>query len=100
VRECYADFGSTLAAEYFRGEGFDLSKETLRLADRGRTVEGGQGAPPALASTAAASPPRGEMVQTDGSPHDWFEGRGPRWTLIAFIDDAISQVMHAHFAPV
>jgi len=39
-------------------------------------------------------------VQIDGSPHDWFEGRGPRCTLIAFIDDATSRVMQAHFAPV
>jgi len=39
-------------------------------------------------------------VQIDGSPHDWFEGRGPRCTLVAFIDDATSRVMQAHFAPV
>ena len=30
----------------------------------------------------------GELIQIDGSPHDWFEGRGPRCTLIVFIDDA------------
>ena len=30
----------------------------------------------------------GDLVQVDGSPHDWFEGRGPRGTLIVFIDDA------------
>ncbi|MBU2799574.1 transposase family protein, partial [Acidithiobacillus sp. VAN18-4] len=32
--------------------------------------------------------------------HDWFEGRGPRCTLIAFIDDATSRVLYARFAPV
>ncbi len=31
---------------------------------------------------------RGELVQIDGSPHDWLEDRGPRCTLIVFIDDA------------
>ena len=31
VRECYGDFGPTLAAEYLRGEGFELSKETLDI---------------------------------------------------------------------
>lgn len=43
----------------------------------------------------------GELVQIDGSgsPHDWFEGRGPRCTLIAFIDDATSRVMAARFLP-
>lgn len=33
-------------------------------------------------------PRTGELVQVDGSPHDWFEGRGPRCTLIVFVDDA------------
>lgn len=36
-------------------------------------------------------------MQIDGSTHDWFEGRGPRCTLIAFIDDATSRVMAACF---
>ena len=30
----------------------------------------------------------GELVQFDGSHHDWFEGRGPRCCLITMIDDA------------
>ena len=30
----------------------------------------------------------GELVQLDGSPHDWFEGRAPECTLLVFIDDA------------
>ena len=36
----------------------------------------------------------------DGSPHDWFEGRGPRCTLIVFIDDATSRLTALRFAPV
>ena len=34
----------------------------------------------------------GELVQLDGSHHDWFEGRGPRCVLMAYIDDASSRV--------
>lgn len=34
----------------------------------------------------------GMMLQIDGSPHDWLEGRGPRLTLIGAKDDAISFV--------
>jgi hypothetical protein len=30
----------------------------------------------------------GELVQIDGSPHDWFEGRGNRCNLLVYIDDA------------
>jgi hypothetical protein len=38
----------------------------------------------------------GELLQLDGSHHDWFEGRGPRCVLMAYIDDASSRVF-AHF---
>lgn len=30
----------------------------------------------------------GEMLQADGSPHDWLEGRGSEMTLIHYVDDA------------
>jgi hypothetical protein len=42
----------------------------------------------------------GELVQIDGSPHDWFEGRGPRCALIVFIDDATGRLTALRFAPV
>ncbi|MDH4163495.1 MAG: hypothetical protein OEW15_12505 [Nitrospirota bacterium] len=35
---------------------------------------------------------RGAMVQLDGSHHDWFEGRGPKCALMAFVDDATGEV--------
>lgn len=41
----------------------------------------------------------GELVQIDGSPHDWFEDRGERCTLIVFIDDATSRLMALRFVP-
>ncbi len=34
----------------------------------------------------------GELVQMDGSHHDWLEGRGPKLALMGYIDDATSQV--------
>jgi hypothetical protein len=37
------------------------------------------------------------MLQVDGSPHDWLEGRGPELTLVGVIDDATSQVPGAFF---
>ena len=39
----------------------------------------------------------GMLLQTDGSDHDWLEGRGPRLTLIAYIDDATGKVPGAVF---
>lgn len=97
LRSRYSGFGPTLAAEYLRDEGLRVSKETLRtwMIEAGLWRAGKQ--------RGRAHPPRprrprlGELVQIDGSPHDWFEGRGPRCTLIAFIDDATSRVMAACF---
>ena len=40
----------------------------------------------------------GELLQTDGSEHDWLEGRGARMVLAGLIDDASSKVM-ARFYP-
>lgn len=97
LRSRYSGFGPTLAAEYLRTEGVQVSKETLR----NWMIEGGLWR--AGKRRGHAHPPRprrprlGELVQIDGSPHDWFEGRGPRCTLIAFIDDATSRVMAACF---
>lgn len=41
----------------------------------------------------------GEMIQIDGSPHDWFEGRSARCTLLVFIDDATGRLTPLRFVP-
>jgi hypothetical protein len=42
-------------------------------------------------------PREGMLLQTDGSPHDWLEGRGPKLCLIGAIDDATNKVPSAVF---
>jgi Helix-turn-helix domain len=42
-------------------------------------------------------PREGMLLQTDGSRHDWLEGRGPWLTLVGGIDDATSRVTGATF---
>lgn len=42
----------------------------------------------------------GMLTQLDGSPHDWFEGRGPECVLLIYIDDATSQVLYGEFVKV
>jgi hypothetical protein len=42
----------------------------------------------------------GELVQIDGSPHAWFEDRGPVCTLLVYIDDATGRLMELFFVPV
>jgi len=39
----------------------------------------------------------GELVQIDGSPHDWFEGRAERCSLLVFIDDATGKLVQLRF---
>ena len=39
----------------------------------------------------------GELVQSDGSPHDWFEGRADPCVLLVFIDDATGKVVQLRF---
>lgn len=41
----------------------------------------------------------GELIQIDGSPKNWFEGRSEYCTLLDFIDDATGRLMQLHFMP-
>ena len=41
----------------------------------------------------------GELVQIDGSPHAWFEERGPKCALLVYIDDATGRLMELLFVP-
>jgi transposase len=39
----------------------------------------------------------GELIQIDGSPHDWFEGRAAACVLLVFIDDASGKLVQLRF---
>jgi transposase len=97
----YRDFGPTLTAEKLAElEGISVSRETVR----GLQIELGVWKPKQRRHKRAFQlrerrPRFGELVQIDGSPHDWFEGRGPRCTLIVFIDDATGRLTALQFAP-
>ncbi len=39
----------------------------------------------------------GELIQIDGSYHDWFEGRAAKCCLLVFIDDATGKLQHLRF---
>ena len=99
VRERYADFGPTFAAEKLSEDhGLSVSRETLR---KWMSEEGLWRPKRRREARVHQSRPRrarvGELVQVDGSPHDWFEGRGPRCTLIVFVDDATSRLLALGF---
>lgn len=89
----YEGFGPTLASEMLLDRnGIRVSKETLRkwlIAD-GLWQLRRPGRPRHLRWRERKAH-RGEMVQVDGSHHDWLEGRGPWLVLMAWIDDATNR---------
>lgn len=101
LTERYPDFGPTLAREkLLEVHRIEVSVETVRRLQ----IELGQWRPKRR-KTARAFQLRerrarfGELIQVDGSPHDWFEGRAERCTLIVFIDDATGRLVQLHFVP-
>ena len=97
-QEMYADFGPTLACEKLAAEGMVVSPNTLSglLKARGLWVRQRRRGKHRKRRERRSS--LGEMVQMDGSHHDWFEGRGPKCVLMVMIDDATS-LTHARFYP-
>lgn len=97
----YEDFGPTLASEkLWERDGIKVSKETVRQM---MIQEGLHN--PKVRQVEDPHPMRermkhrGELVQIDGSPHNWLEERAGRACLLVFIDDATSEILAAKFAP-
>jgi transposase-like protein len=89
----YSDFGPTLAAEKLgERDGIGISDETLRrwLLKAGITHFRRRSRP--HRQWRERKRHRGEMIQMDGSHHDWLEGRGPACVLMGYIDDASNRV--------
>ena len=92
-RTTYPDFGPTLFTEKLaEREGFTVSRETVRTW----LVETGEWKAHRKRKAHRQWRERkdhyGEMLQMDGSHHDWFEGRGPKCVLMGYIDDATGRV--------
>lgn len=99
VKAHYGDFGPTFAAEkLLERHGVGVSVNTLR---KGMIREGmwrGKRRKAHHRAWRARRACLGELIQVDGSLHDWFEKRGPKCWLIAFVDDATSRLLWAEFA--
>lgn len=99
LRKHYEDFGPSLACEKLQeNHNLKVSSETLRkwmieanLWSRKRRKK------LTLHQSRNRRSQLGELVQIDGSSHDWFEGRAEKCTLLGFIDDATSRIMHLRF---
>jgi transposase len=101
IKEKYEDFGPTLAHEKLTEEHqLQLSRESVRRI----MIEEGVWKPKRAKQPSAHQMRErracfGELVQIDGSDHDWFEGRGPKCTLLVYIDDASGQIGELWFVP-
>lgn len=84
----YPDFGPTLAAEKLQQEGMTVDHETLRrwLVAKGLWSSGRKRQQ--HRSWRERRECFGQMVQLDGSHHDWFEGRRDKAVLMVMVDDA------------
>lgn len=98
VRERYADFGPTLAAEKLaERDGLRVSRETVRrwMVDAGLWLSRQQRR--RFHQPRSRREAYGELVQIDGSEHRWFEDRGPTCSLLVFVDDATGRLMQLRF---
>ena len=94
IRSKYHGFGPTFASEKLFEEGIKVNKETLRQWMIGATLWKGRSRKVArIHQSRLRRPQFGELVQIDGSHHDWFEGRAAKCCLFVFIDDATSKLI-------
>jgi Winged helix-turn helix len=97
----YADFGPTLASEKLAEEGLVVSPDTLVTILQERHLWRRQRKAGRHRKCRERQAHFGQMVQMDGSHHDWFEGRGASKTwcvLMVIVDDATGQT-YARFYP-
>lgn len=101
LQDRYAGFNDTHCTEKLREvHGLAISRESVR---RLRRTLGRPAVHRRRPAQYRARRPReqaaGQLLQLDGSPFDWLEGRGPTMTLLGAIDDATSHVIALHFRP-
>jgi transposase len=99
ARGKYRGFNDHHFTEKLQDEGMKVSREKVRRILRAEGIfSPRRRRPPKHRRRRERRASEGLMLQVDGSPHDWLEGRGPRLTLLGAIDDATSHVPAALFA--
>jgi hypothetical protein len=99
LRTHYADFGPTFASQKLcEKHGLSFAPMTIRrwMKEDGLWIDR-RHRKPAIHQPRARRECYGELIQVDGSQHYWFENRGPKCSLLVYIDDATSRLMHLKF---
>jgi len=92
-REEYGDFNLAHATEKLEGvHGIRITDETLRLWLKAAAIPYKKRRARQHRQWRERKAHCGELVQIDGSHHDWFEGRGPACVFLGYIDDATNTV--------
>jgi transposase len=92
-RSKYEGFNPTLASEkLFEINKIRISRETIRKIFLKEGIQYSRRKGRKHRHWRERTHQVGEMVQMDGSLHDWFEGRGPKCVLMGYIDDANNNV--------
>jgi hypothetical protein len=99
IKNKYSDFGPTLVSEkLYENHNIKISVETLRLWMMKENLwERKRRKKIVLHQTRLRRSHEGELIQVDGSYHDWFEKRASKCTLLGFIDDATSKIKLLRF---
>ena len=99
LRSRYPDFGPTLAHEKLRAvHGLSVGLESVRQLMIRQGLWQPKRARKAIIHQLRERRARlGELIQIDGSPHDWFEGRAAKCVLLVMVDDATSRLMQMRF---
>jgi transposase len=94
VRARYEDFGPTLASEHLASDdGLQVHAETLRRWMKESGLWQRQRRRKPYRQRREAKAHFGELVQLDGSFHEWLEERGPRGCLMHMVDDATTKAL-------
>jgi transposase len=88
------DFGPTLASEHLASDdGLEVQAETLRRWMKEAGLWQRQRRRKPYRQRREAKAHFGELVQLDGSFHEWLEERGPRGCLMHMVDDATTKAV-------
>jgi transposase len=97
----YHDFNVSHLCELLRrDQAIELARSTLSRLLYRHGIRSAPASGPAIKRTRRPRRSQeGAMLQIDGSPHDWLEGRAPRMALLGAVDDATGKIIYGGFRP-
>jgi hypothetical protein len=96
----YHDLNICHLQELLEAEEIIIGRSTLdRLLKQAGVRKPAKTAPPVHRRRRLRRPAEGMLLQIDGSPFDWLEGRGPKAALMGAVDDATGKILFLLFRP-